>query len=72
MYIVCYNKEVSVKRDLVCFRKDVSIHKLWWLVNVTMVHKTDTIIFLALVIPCLTRDVPCISSNSWFTYEIVQ
>ena len=29
MYIVCYNQEVSVKRDLVCLRKDVIMHKLY-------------------------------------------
>jgi len=47
MYIVM----LSVKRYLVCVRKDVIIHKIWKPVNVP---KTDIILILALDIPCLT------------------
>jgi len=44
---------------------------------VTVGHKTDIIIILALVIlvsyKCRSNiDVPYISSNSWLTYKIVQ
>ena len=60
---------MDVKRELVCLKKDVIIHKLWKQVN-DHGPKTDKIVILALVIlvsyKCRSNiDVTYIRSSSW-------